>query len=54
MNLDIADEVIEYLDLILLTFLLVWKERVDVIPRQMRNSPGVAGYLPVEEVMSLS
>jgi hypothetical protein len=28
MNLDIADEVVEYIDLILLTFLLVWKERV--------------------------
>lgn len=28
MNLDIADEVIEYTELILLTFLLVWKERV--------------------------
>ena len=29
MNLDIADEVVEYVELILLTFLLVWKERVD-------------------------
>ena len=28
MNLDIADEVVEYAELILLTFLLVWKERV--------------------------
>ena len=28
MNLDIADEVVEYTELILLTFLLVWKERV--------------------------
>jgi hypothetical protein len=28
MNLDIADEVVEYLELVLLTFLLVWKERV--------------------------
>jgi hypothetical protein len=28
MNLDIADEVLEYAELILLTFLLVWKERV--------------------------
>jgi hypothetical protein len=28
MNLDIAEEVVEYTDLILLTFLLVWKERV--------------------------
>lgn len=28
MNLDIADEVIEHNELILLTFLLVWKERV--------------------------
>lgn len=27
MNLDIADEVVEYLELILITFLLVWKER---------------------------
>lgn len=27
MNLDIANEVVEYTDLILLTFLLVWKER---------------------------
>ena len=29
MNIDIADEVVEYVELILLTFLLVWKERVD-------------------------
>ena len=28
MNLDIADEVVECAELILLTFLLVWKERV--------------------------
>ena len=28
MNLDIADEVVEFSELILLTFLLVWKERV--------------------------
>lgn len=28
MNLDIADEVAEYTELVLLTFLLVWKERV--------------------------
>ena len=28
MNLDIANEVAEYTELILLTFLLVWKERV--------------------------
>lgn len=28
MNLDIGDEVVEYTELILLTFLLVWKERV--------------------------
>jgi len=28
MNLDIADEVVEYTELILLTFLLVRKERV--------------------------
>ena len=27
MNLEIADEVAEYTELILLTFLLVWKER---------------------------
>lgn len=28
MNLDVADEVAEHTELILLTFLLVWKERV--------------------------
>lgn len=28
MNLDVAGEVVDYVDLILLTFLLVWKERV--------------------------
>lgn len=28
MNLEVADEVVDYVDLILLTFLLVWKERV--------------------------
>ena len=28
MNLDIANEVAEYTELVLLTFLLVWKERV--------------------------
>lgn len=28
MNLDIADEVVEYAELVLLTFLLVWRERV--------------------------
>ena len=42
MNLDIADEVIEHTELILLTFLLVWKERVGERAKTVSEFRGVA------------
>lgn len=42
MNLDIADEVVEYTELILLTFLLVRKERVSERAKSVAEFKGTA------------
>lgn len=47
MNLDIADEVVEYLELILLTFLLVWKERVGERAKSIACDFGGTNGLPM-------
>lgn len=52
MNLDIADEVVEYTEIILLTFLLVWKERVGERAKSVSDFKGAAPNLTSVALMS--
>jgi hypothetical protein len=52
MSLDIADEVVEYTELILLTFLLVWKERVSEGAKSVPEFRGVAPDLTSAVLMN--
>jgi len=52
MNLDIADEVVEHTELILLTFLLVWKERVSERAKSVPEFKGVGPDLTTAMLIS--
>jgi hypothetical protein len=52
MNLDISDEVVEYTELVLLTFLLVWRERVGERAKSVSDFRGVAPDLTSAVLMS--
>lgn len=54
MNLDIADEVVEYIELVLLTFLLVWKERVGERAKPVNSMLGAVNPHPTNALPMLS